>query len=139
MYRNLLVQQLKRHEGLRLQPYKCSMGKTTIGYGRNLDDLGITEGEAEELLQNDIDTCLRQTELLPAYDDLDHLRQTVLINMLFNLGLPRLLKFKRMWYAIMGNDWESAANEMLASRWADQVGDRAKELAEMMRTGRANG
>lgn len=137
MKRNLLIEQLMRHEGIRLRPYRCTAGKLTIGVGRNLEDVGISRAEAEELLQHDIDRILREARQLPVYEDLDHIRQNVLMNMLFNLGLSRLLQFKRMFEALRIGSYTKAAAEMLDSRWAEQVGDRAKELAKMMITGKA--
>lgn len=136
MNRSLLIEQLMRHEGVKLRPYRCTAGKLTIGVGRNLEDVGISRAEAEELLQHDIDRILREARHLPVYEDLDHIRQNVIMNMLFNLGLSRLLKFKRMFEALEKGSYTLAAAEMLDSRWAEQVGDRAKELAEMMRTGK---
>lgn len=136
MYRQLVREQLKRHEGLSLKLYKCTANKSTIGYGRNLDDRGITLAEADLMLEHDIDECLRLSSQLPVYSSLNQVRQVVVINMLFNLGLPRLLGFTNMWAAIQAGDYAKAADEMLDSKWAAQVGERAIELADMMRSGR---
>lgn len=132
-----LINQLIRHEGLRLKPYRCGAGKLTIGVGRNLEDVGITKSEAMDMLANDIGRCW--LELEANYDELlskiSIPRQNVLVNMCFNLGITRLLQFKKMWVAIEQHDYHKAADEMLDSRWAKQVGERAFELAEQMRTG----
>lgn len=130
------VNQIKRHEGLRLKPYKCSAGKLTIGYGRNLEDVGITEEEAYLLLLNDIsDTVVDlQRAKLNVFDSLSKPRQYVLMNMCFNLGINRLLKFKNMWSALADGNYNKAADEMLDSRWSKQVGERSLELADIMRT-----
>lgn len=131
-----LIEQLKRHEGLRLNPYKCTAGKLTIGYGRNLEDKGISEHEAELMLASDIHEV--QDELfkrLPVYSKLNPARKGALTNMGFNLGVTGLLKFKKMISALESGDYNLAAAEMLDSRWASQVGQRSKELAEQIRTG----
>jgi lysozyme len=129
--------QLVRHEGLRLKPYRCTAGKLTIGVGRNLEDKGISQQEAYELLENDIRECEVQllTEIPDIYLSLDINRKVVLINMCFNLGIKGLMGFKNTLAFIAARDWERAANNMLASRWAKQVGRRAIELAEIMRKG----
>ncbi|MEE9345653.1 MAG: glycoside hydrolase family protein [Methylococcales bacterium] len=132
-----LMDQLRRHEGLRLHPYRCTAGKLTIGVGRNLDDNGITENEADFLLSNDLNrvaTELRQNS--PAFDKLDPVRKAVLIDMCFNLGISRLRMFKKMFAAIDEQDWALAAEEMVDSRWCSQVGQRCEILRMMMETGR---
>ncbi len=135
MNRQLLRSQLERHEGLRLTPYRDTVGKLTIGYGRNLEDVGISRDEADFMLDNDIDQVERQLETVDEYRDLDPVRQTVISNMAFNLGFAGLMGFKNMWAAIGRQDWNSASEEMMQSKWARQVGVRAVELSEIMRTG----
>lgn len=131
-----LVEQLKRHEGLRLNPYLCTAGKTSIGYGRNLDDKGITMQEAEQMLFNDIeDITTRLSHRLPVFHKLTPTRKDALVNMAFNLGVAGLLKFKKMIAALEADDYNLAAAEMLDSQWAKQVGNRAGELARQIRTG----
>lgn len=131
-----LRQQLVRHEGLRLKPYKCTSGKLTIGIGRNIEDMGISESEAFIMLDNDINYYTRNLyNAKPIVRQLNPARRNVLINMAFNLGVPRLMKFKKMWLAIEIGYYDDAANEMLDSKWANRVGNRAKELSEQMRTG----
>ena len=135
MNRQLLRSQLERHEGLRLKPYLDTVGKLTVGYGRNLEDVGISRDEADFMLDNDIDQVERQLETVDEYRDLDPVRQTVIANMAFNLGFAGLMGFKNMRSAIDRRDWDRAADEMLNSKWARQVGVRAVELSEIMRTG----
>tara|TARA_B100000513_G_scaffold98395_1_gene41842 strand:+ start:23 stop:439 length:417 start_codon:yes stop_codon:yes gene_type:complete len=130
-----LIAQLKRHEGLELMPYKCTSGKTTIGVGRNLEDIGITEQEAELLLLNDIGRVKQELVNDQWYMDLDPVRKAVIENMSFNLGYPSLKKFQAMIASISEGDYETASKEMLDSRWSKQVGQRSIELAEQMRTG----
>lgn len=132
-----LLKQLKRHEGLVLQPYRCTEGKLTIGYGRNLDSSGISKSEAEKMLSNDIDETIDTiNNLIPdVMLQLNQARRGVIINMAFNMGTHGLLKFKRMFAAIEAIDYDEAAIEMLYSKWAIQVGSRADELSEQMRSG----
>ena len=128
---------LIRHEGLRLKPYRDARNKLTIGVGRNLDDAGITREEALMLLNNDIATVRREIErAFPWVSRLDPVRKNVILDMVFNLGLPRFRRFKKTIAAIKAEDWENAAREMLDSQWAKQVGERAKELAAMMKRGK---
>ena len=130
-----LIAQLKRHEGLELMPYKCTSGKTTIGVGRNLEDIGITEEEAELLLLNDIGRVKQELVNDQWYMDLDPVRKAVIENKSFNLGYPTLKKFQNMISSISQGDYETASKEMLNSRWSKHVGQRSSELAEQMRTG----
>lgn len=127
-----LKNQLIRHEGLRLKPYKCTANKTTIGVGRNLDDVGISEDEAMLLLENDIKKIKEQAEKFPWFLKLNESRQNVVLNMIFNLGLNGFLKFKETMHYLESGQYDQAAIEMLESAWADQVGSRAKELSKTM-------
>ena len=133
-----IKEQLVRHEGLRLKPYRCTAGKLTIGIGRNLDDCGITQSEAYVMLINDIMNCEKQlqSKIPDIYNGLDEVRKSVLLNMCFNLGINGLLCFKNTLAFVKAGDWERAANNMLASKWAKQVGRRAIELSELMRKGK---
>lgn len=124
---------LKKYEGLRLKPYRCTAGKLTIGYGRNLDDRGITEEEADRLLHNDILLCSLQLDRdLPWWKHHPENVQMVLMDMCFNLGISGLLEFKRTLGYIRDQRYSAAAVEMLKSKWASQVGARAKELSVMI-------
>ena len=135
---NRIKAQLVRHEGLRLKPYRCTAGRLTIGIGRNLDDRGISQKEAYTMLERDIQDCEQWLidKIPEIYNKLDEVRQSVLLNMCFNLGIKGLLEFKNTLAFIDAGDWERAANGMLASKWAKQVGRRAIELSEMMRKGK---
>ena len=159
--KDLLMQKLVAHEGMRLDVYKDTLGINTIGIGRNLDDRGITkdeldwmdypsieyvysdgitEADAIYLAQNDVQIV--EEELLrahPCVDRLDAVRQLVLVDMAFNLGVPRLCKFKKMWAAVEAEDFPTAAKEMLDSRWANHVKSRATKLAHAMHHGEFNG
>ena len=131
-----LIEQLKRHEGVEHLPYIDTQGKMTIGIGRNLSDRGISISTINQMLMEDIELATSDLErVYPEYCDLSEDRQLVLANMSFNLGIPRYLKFEKFWAALRQGQWDLAATEMLDSRWAKQVGDRATELADMMRKG----
>ena len=138
-----IVNQLIRHEGLKLKPYRCTAGKLTIGVGRNIEDNGITEEEAMMMLRNDIETISNELALAVAemgitlrdVEKMGQVRVLTLTNLAFNMGVPRLLGFKKTFAALKEHDYETAADEMLNSKWSRQVGNRAIELAEQMRTG----
>jgi lysozyme len=131
------VRQLRLHEGERLKPYRCTAGKLTIGVGRNLEDRGISREESAMLLANDIANEERELlRALPWVAKLDEVRQRVLLDMSFNLGLVGLLGFKRTLSTIEAGDYQAAATMMLDSKWAKQVGQRAERLSRMMATGK---
>lgn len=129
-----ITEDLKRDEGLRLKPYLDTVGKTTIGYGRNLDDVGISEPEAAILLDHDIRRSLAYLDrALPWWRGLPAPSQRGLTNMAFNLG-PRLLSFKLMLAALLAGDGSRAADEALDSKWAGQVGkERSERIAALYR------
>lgn len=115
--------------------YECSEGYTTIGYGLNLD-AGINQRLATVILEDQVfylDILL--SGRYSWYDGLDTARESVVLNMAFNLGIDGFGKFRKTIALIESGDYILAADEMLDSQWAEQVGDRAIELSEMMRTG----
>jgi lysozyme len=131
-----LATRTKLHEGFRRKPYQDTVGKLTVGYGRNLDDVGISEQEAEFMLMNDLNGALLVARgLVDHFDQLADHRQEALVEMAFNLGATRLAKFHNMIAAVEAGDFEKAADEMLDSLWAKQVKGRAKELSDLMRAG----
>jgi len=135
--RDAMVRQLRLHEGERLKPYHCTAGKLTIGVGRNLEDRGISREESAMLLANDIAEMERELHrALPWVATLDEVRQRVLLDMAFNMGIVGLLGFKRTLATIQAGDYQAAATMMLDSRWAKQVGQRAERLSRMMATGK---
>ena len=116
-----------------MKPYKCTSNKLTIGVGRNLEDNGISKDEAMYMLNNDIHRCIKELEsALPFFHNLPTARQDVLISMVFNMGLTRLLGFKKMLKALEDRDYKEASKQMLDSKWKKQVGNRATELAYIM-------
>lgn len=131
-----IEEQLLRDEGMRLRPYRDSVGKVSIGIGRNLDDVGITEDEARFLLANDISAAgAGMRTALPWTAKLDEVRFAAMLNMCFNLGLTKLLTFKHFLESMQEGDWKMAALNMLHSVWAGQVGARAQRLAMQIETG----
>lgn len=131
-----LVDLLTLHEGYRQFPYRCTAGKLTIGIGFNLDDTGLFEDEAKAVLSLRIMRTARQLEKhLPWITNLDPVRQAVLLDMAYNLGVPGLLKFKNTLADVQAGRYAAAAGKMLQSKWADQVGKRAVRLSQMMESG----
>jgi lysozyme len=132
-----LIDSIKRHEGLRLFPYQDTTYHTSIGYGRNLDERGITNEEAEFMLKTDIAMAEKRFGDLPdaVQDNCNDARRDVLIEMIFQMGYIGVLRFKRMLGAIAAGDFERASKEMFMSRWASQAPSRCKEMAEVMRRG----
>ncbi len=127
---------LEHQEGLCLKAYKDSTGHLTIGYGREIQNHGITESEAYHLLSNDIVRCYKELfAKLPWYNTLDDVRQLALLSMVFNLGIDGLLKFERMLAHLKAHDYQMAGAEALDSLWARQVGRRALETANMFING----
>ena len=123
---------LKKHEGLRLYPYRCTAGKLTIGWGRNLEDVGISREEADLMLEKDIDECVRDLNNLFSlgwnFLSFSENRQAALINMRYQLGATGFRKFKKMIRAIRDDDWVEAGVQAKDSRWYKQVTARAKEV-----------
>ena len=129
-----LKKELIRDEGFRSKPYKCTAGKLTIGVGRNIEDNGITEDEAMYLLENDITSCIKQlTAKLPWYSTKPDAVQRVLTNMCFNLGISKLMSFKKTLGLIELGKYKEASVQMLNSLWARQVGERAVRLSNILR------
>ncbi len=131
-----LVDLLTLHEGYRQFPYRCTAGKLTIGIGFNLDDTGLYRDEAEAVLTLRMARIGRELAAkLPWLTNLDPVRQAVLLDMAYNLGVPGLLKFKNTLADVQAGRYQTAAAKMMASLWSRQVGRRAERLATMMKTG----
>ena len=131
----MIIRDLKRDEGFKSKPYKDTVGKLTIGYGRNLDDVGISQREAEELLRYDVTVANRELLSFSWYDDLTTNRKRALINMMYNLGFTKFRKFKKMIAAFEREDYYGAAYEATNSKWATQVGVRASRIEALIRQG----
>ena len=132
-----LAEDVKRAEGLRLKPYTDTVGKVTIGYGRNLTDVGLSQQEVDLLFKNDLNTALRQCWGEPFWPHVaDHdARARAMVELRFNLGVGKLRGFRKAIAALIVNDFATAANEFLDSAWARQVGDRANRIAAQIRDG----
>lgn len=137
------------HEGFSAMPYKCTSGKWTIGYGRNIEanpipgkDLtylqghGITKAEARELLLLDLHSLRLELERIDEFQQCGDARQAVLLDMAYCMGMRGLLSFEKMWDAIRHEKYNVAANEILDSKFAKQTKTRAVRLSTMMSTGR---
>ena len=127
------VPDIKRDEGYSARPYRDTEGHLTIGYGTLIRE--ISEEEALLLLNHRLkviwtELCEKKllvTKLPPSV-------QRALCNMAYNLGVPRLLRFTKMWKALEAKDYQTAATEALDSKWASQVGKRAERIAEIIRS-----
>jgi lysozyme len=118
---NKLKQSIKKHEQLRLKSYICPAGKLTIGYGRNLEDNGITLQEAEKMLETDLlNIKLELVDKINFFYKLDDIRQNVLMEMAYNMGVPKLLGFKNTLKFMEKTDFINASKEMLNSKWHEQ-------------------
>ncbi|NBW18173.1 MAG: lysozyme [Caulobacteraceae bacterium] len=136
MNRADMIALLERDEGLRLKPYKDTVGKLTIGIGRNLDDVGITAEEARYLVENDIGRCEADLNRnLPGWRDLTEARQQVMVSLVFNLGWPNLSGFLKFLAALKRHAYAEAADELRDSLWYRQVKGRGERLAKMMEEG----
>lgn len=130
-----LKQRLILHEGMQVKPYTDTKGKLTIGVGRNLEDVGISQDEALHLLDNDIARARADADTFQFFGNLDPVRQDVLVELVFNMGLEKIHEFKKMLAAMAKGDFHIASAEMLNSEWASQVGMRAVNLAKIMLSG----
>ena len=129
--RNTLV----RHEGLSLRLYQCTSNANTIGVGHNLDAKGISAAVAALLLEEDIQDAVADLEKnIRGFRELPEPIQEALVHLCFNMGIPRLLQFKKTLSLIQEGKYSKAANELLDSRYASQVGYRAVEVAQMIRS-----
>lgn len=136
MDKSKLAKQLERDEDKRARMYRDSVGKWTVGIGRNLSDRDFSEDEIQLLLTNDIAAVEKELDRkLPWWRELSDARQNVLANMGFNMGVPTLLTFVRTLALVKEGKFAEAADAMLVSKWATQVGMRAVRLASQMRTG----
>jgi lysozyme len=131
-----LREMLELHEGKRYKPYTDTVGKLTIGIGRNLTDRGLSEDEVQLLFSNDIRIATQELErFFPWTMHLDPVRKAVLVDMSFNMGMPVLRQFKHTLGFVERGEYKDAAFAMLQSKWAKQVGSRALRLSKMMDTG----
>jgi len=145
-----LADQLIHHEGMECFPYTDTVGKVTVGVGRNLTDRGLTKEECRHLLANDIAISIGELERnFDWFTKLDDTRQAAMVDLHFNLGINRLKTFKKtlrlIEACVLGDNyytaeqitklWHKVAKELLDSKWATQVGQRAQTLARMLQLG----
>ena len=135
-----LIRQLRGDEGVKTTVYADSLGYWTIGVGRLVDarktSVGLRDSEIDFMLQNDVDDRINAlTKALPWLQNLDDARKGVLLNMAFQLGVAGLLAFKTTLSLVEKGDYQGAAAAMLDSKWAQQTFNRAKRLADQMKTG----
>lgn len=140
----MLNKELRRDEGVEYSPYKDSVGIWTVGVGHNMAAkllpkdwiFPLTDAQVDQLLAEDLDDVFSGLDKnIPWWRNLSYERQRVLANMAFNLGIAGLMGFKNTLAHTRAERYQSAAEGMLASKWARQVGNRAKRLAEMMEAG----
>jgi len=135
----MIIEMLRKHEGVETHAYVDTVGKTTIGVGRNIDPkggLGLSSDEINYLLANDVKRV--NAELVAAfswYRTLGTARKDAIMDMCFNMGLPRFKKFKKALAGMAKGDYKTAAIEFLDSRWANQVGQRAITVTDIIRSG----
>lgn len=128
---------LVEHEGLKLFPYDDTMGILTIGVGRNLKSRGISNSEAMYMLSNDITRCDLELLKFDWYKDLDQVRKEAMIELVFNMGMSRMLGFTKMISALKVKDYKTASKELLNSNWSEQVKEnRANNIANRILTGK---
>tara|TARA_E500000178_G_scaffold344223_1_gene392105 strand:- start:243 stop:692 length:450 start_codon:yes stop_codon:yes gene_type:complete len=127
-----ILDHIKEYEGYSNVLYKCTSNKWTIGYGRNLQDVGISKDEAEYMLNNDVDIAIQELEDNFDLWNLPEAAQIVLVDMCYNLGLTKLLEFKLMLKAIQDDDWQEAAHQLMSSKYASQVKRRARFNAALL-------
>lgn len=131
-----LLALIKVGESYKRFPYLDTTGNLTVGYGRNLHTVGVSEPEAIDMAKNDLRFHAAEcAKNLSFFLDLDDIRQMVLIIMSYNLGHKNFLNFEKMIEAIHHKDYNRAAEEMIDSVWYEQIGHRADVLVHMMRTG----
>ena len=136
MNRQALSAQLRIDEGVRNKLYQDTVGKTTGGVGRNFSDRPMSPALIQFMLDEDIDLVVDELDRnAPWWKSLNDARGTVLCNLCFNLGWPRLAGFKQFLAALQAGRYDMAAAEMMDSTWAKQVGARAVRLAKIMREG----
>lgn len=130
-----LNKMLIKHEGIRHSPYYCSEGYLTIGVGHNLDTNPLSYNVIMEILQEDIWLATRELKKYEWWFNLDGVRKEALVDFMFNVGPKTFAKFKNMIRALSEGDYDKAADELLDSRYAKQVGKRAETIARLIRTG----
>lgn len=134
-YLEIAQEQIRRDEGVQKKAYRDTVGKITIGIGRNLDDVGLNDEEIDFLFENDLDRAVNEArQMVTVFDTLSETRKAVLVNMAFNMG-GKLSGFQKFLAAVGEGRYVDAGREMLDSVWAQQVGARALRLSQQMASG----
>ena len=131
-----LIKQIKEHEGLVLKPYKCPVGKLTIGYGHNIEDNGLSKSACEYILIEDIEEAKRNLYAIftrDFFDSLSNNQKIALVDMMFNLGMSRFLTFKKFILAVKNKDFIKASAEIINSRAYQKNKSRYKKLSEQIK------
>ena len=137
-----LLESVKKHEGYRNKVYLDTLGKSTVGVGHLCvedfweDDKEYEESFLMEILQKDLQEAIRGAkELMEEHGcaDIDERAEEILIEMVFQLGMTGVSKFRNMWKCLSELNYLGASFEMLDSRWAKQTPNRAKDMAEQMK------
>lgn len=127
---------LINHEGLKKFPYFDTNGNQTIGIGRNLTTKGLSVNECIYLMNNDMQECTQELKIYSWFCELDQVRQEVIIELCFNIGIHGVLEFQNTIKSLEQKDWESASNNLLNSEWANEVGEiRSQNMAKRLLTG----
>ena len=136
-----LKEQIKEHEGFVPRTYKDSLGKKTIGFGHLCvepeqwdDDKEYTREELERVFDNDFEEALKNAESLIGERSINFIAKQVIIEMVFQLGIGGVGKFKKMWSALDNEDYGEASFQMMDSLWAKQTPSRAEKLSQKMRS-----
>lgn len=147
--RDILLARLPRTEGRTTKPYKDTEGNWTVGVGHNISAKGlpaaavveliekgcISDASVQSILDLDIKEALKNCQMIVVFNGLDEPRKSVLADMVFNMGVNSVLGFVNTLMYIGRGDWKSASAQMLNSKWAEQVGSRAIELAGIINSG----
>jgi|TARA_R110002124_G_scaffold258609_1_gene424393 lysozyme len=124
-----------RHEGIRLDMYQDTLGIWTVGVGHNIQEKGISQAVMELMLEEDLAEAVSELKRsVSFFSKMPEQVQEALVNLAFNMGIPRLMQFKKTLAYLRDGNFEAAADELLDSRYAEQVGRRADEVADMIRT-----
>lgn len=130
-----LRETITRHEGSRLDMYQDTLGIWTIGVGHNIQEKGISPKVMEIMLEEDLEEAISELKRsVSFFSRMPEQVQEALVNLSFNMGIPRLMQFRKTLAYLRDGEFESAADELLDSRYAEQVGHRALEVADMIRT-----
>lgn len=137
----LLFNDLKTDEGLRLNAYQDTVGVWTVGWGHTgkevVHGLVWTLEQCEAALESDVAATENQLDnLMPGWRSLDDIRQDVIVEMAYNIGVHGLLEFNSFLRLLFQGNWVAAAGDLRLTKWARQVGHRAQELADMVLYGR---